>query len=152
MLRHKAQLTSEVMILAVEAGHEDIMELLLSHGADLGVRNDRGQGLLHIAASRGHCSILRRLLEMTADDLGMMEADTEGLTPLTSAILGDQTEAAALLLAHCGPRLLEAEDSSGRSALDIAIYQGSPAMVELLLDTGASMERVDRRGIKPLDR
>ena len=61
-------------------------------------------------------------------------------------------EAASLLLAHCGPGLLEAEDTSGRSALDIAIYQGSPGMVELLLDSGANMERVDRRGIKPLDR
>ena len=61
-------------------------------------------------------------------------------------------EAASLLLAHCGPSILEAEDSSGRSALDIAIYQGSPAMVELLLDSGADMERADRRGIRPLDR
>ena len=90
VLRHKAGVTSEVTILAVEAGHQDIMELLLSHGADLGVRNDRGQSLLHLAASRGHCAILRRLLEVTSDDLGMMEADSEGLSPLTSAILGDQ--------------------------------------------------------------
>ncbi|MGB1495766.1 MAG: ankyrin repeat domain-containing protein [Candidatus Thalassarchaeaceae archaeon] len=89
VLRHKAQLTSEVIIMAVEAGHEDILELL-SHGADFRVRNDRGQSLLHLAASRGHCAILRRLLEMTSDDLGMMEADSEGLSPLTSAILGDQ--------------------------------------------------------------
>merc|ERR1719480_190408 len=124
----------------------------MSHGADLRVRNDRGQSLLHLAASRGHCAILRRLLELTSDDLGMMEADSEGLSPLTSAILGDQTEAAAVLLAHCGPGILEAVDNSERSALDIAIYQGSPGMVELLLDSGANMERVDRRGIKPLNR
>ena len=57
-----------------------------------------------------------------------------------------------MLLAHCGPGILEAVDSSGRSALDIAIYQGSPAMVELLLDSGANMERVDERGTRPLDR
>ena len=88
VLRHKAGVTSEVTILAVEAGHQDIMELLLSHGADLGVRNDRGQSLLHLAASRGHCAILRRLLEVTSDE--MMEADSEGLSPLTSAILGEQ--------------------------------------------------------------
>ena len=70
-------------------------------------------------------------------------------------------------------------DTGGRSALDIAIYQviqyyictiyyimiyhviiyyntiylqGSPAMVELLLDSGANMEQADTRGIKPLDR
>ena len=92
VLRHKAQLTSEVIILAVEAGHEAIMELLLSHGANLRVRNDREQSLLHLAASRGHCSILRRLLEMTSDDLDMIEADSEGLSPLTSAILGDQVK------------------------------------------------------------
>ena len=90
VLRHKPGLTSEVIILAVEAGHEAIMELLISHGADLRVRNDRGQSLIHLAASRGHCAILRRLLEMTSDDLDMLEADSEGLTPLTSAILGDQ--------------------------------------------------------------
>ena len=47
---------------------------------------------------------------------------------------------------------MEVLDSSGRSALDLAIYQASPAMVELLLDSGADMERADRRGIRPLDR
>ena len=152
VLRHKAQLTSEVIILAVEAGVEAVLELLLSHGADLGVRNDRGQSLFHLAATRGHCAILRRLLEAGADLLSVTEADSEGLTPLTSAILGDQAEAARLLLLHSGSGILEAVDSSGRSALDIAIYQGSTAMVELLLDRGANMERMDKRGIKPLDR
>ena len=67
VLKHKAQLSPEVILLAVEAGHEDVLELLLSHGADLSVRNDRGQSLLHLAASRGHCAILRRLLEVGAD-------------------------------------------------------------------------------------
>ena len=63
-------------------------------------------------------------------------------------------------------------DTGGRSALDIAIYQviyyimiyhviiyyntiylqGSPAMVELLLDSGANMEQRDARGVRPLDR
>ena len=83
------------LLQAAEAGHEAVMELLLSHGADLGVRNDRGQSLIHLAASRGHCAILRRLLEMTSDDLDMLEADNEGLTPLTSAILGDQVTLAS---------------------------------------------------------
>ena len=55
----------------------------------------------------------------------MAEADTEGLTPLTAAILGDQAEAAAVLVAQAGPGILEAVDTSGRSALDIAIYQVS---------------------------
>ena len=152
VLRHKAQLTSEVIIMAVEAGVEAVLELLLSHGADLSVRNTRGQSLLHLAASRGHCDILRRLLEAGADLLSVTEADSEGLTPLTSAILGDQAEAARLLLLHSGSGILEAVDSSGRSALDIAIYQGSTAMVELLLDSGANMEKVDERGVRPLDR
>ena len=152
MLRHKARLSSEVIILAVEAGHQEVMELLLSAGADLGVRNIRGQSLVHLAASRGHCHILQRLLEADSSLLNVTEADSEGLTPLTSAILSDQTEAARLLLIHSGPGILEAVDSSGRSALDIAIYQGSPAMVELLLDSGANMEKVDERGVRPLDR
>ena len=68
------------------------------------------------------------------------------------SLLIGQAEAAAVLLGHCGPGILEAVDSSGRSALDIAIYQGSPGMVELLLDSGANMERVDERGTRPLDR
>ena len=35
---------------------------------------------------------------------------------------------------------------------NIIYLQGSPAMVELLLDSGANMEQADTRGIKPLDR
>ena len=151
VLKQKAVINSEVLFIAAEAGHEAVLDLLLSHGADPEVRDDRGGSLLHLAASQGHCSILRRLLAANTD-LGVAEADSEGLTPLTSAILGDQVEAAALLLAHCGPAILEAQDRSGRRALDIAIYQGSPAMVELLLDSGANMERADERGVRPLDR
>ena len=151
--KEETNLNLEAALLqAVEAGHEAVLELLLSHGADLGVRNDRGHSLLHLAATRGHCAILRRLLEAGDDLLSVTEADSEGLTPLTSAIIGDQAEAAALLLAYSGPGILEAVDSSGRSALDIAIYQGSTAMVELLLDSGANMEKVDERGVRPLDR
>jgi len=151
--KEETNLNLEAALLqAVEAGQEAVLELLLSHGADLGVRNDRGHSLLHLAATRGHCAILRRLLEAGADLLSVTEADSEGLTPLTSSIIGDQAEAAALLIAYSGPGILEAVDSSGRSAMDIAIYQGSTAMVELLLDSGANMERMDKRGIKPLDR
>ena len=43
-------------------------------------------------------------------------------------------------------------DSSGRSPLDVAVYQGREELAELLLERGANMEKKDMRGIRVLDR
>ena len=108
LLKRAGLKLDSALLQAVEAGHEAVLDLLLSHGADLGVRDERGRSLLHIVASLGHCSILRRLLEARTDLDLASETDSEGLTPLTSAILWDQAEAAAVLLGHSGPAILEA--------------------------------------------
>lgn len=43
-------------------------------------------------------------------------------------------------------------DSTGRTPLDLAAYQGSAALVQMLLDHGAQIEHVDINGMRPLDR
>jgi len=43
-------------------------------------------------------------------------------------------------------------DKTGRTPLDLAAFQGNPALVQLLLDRGALIEHVDINGMRPLDR
>jgi len=124
-----------------------LLQYLLSQGADVHVKDDRGRSVLMICSSHGHIDIIECLINAGVD---LEENDNEGLTPLTHAIINDQTASAAVLL-KSGANV-NSLDYSGRSPLDVAIYQGSTEMVELLLDNGANMEHPDKRGIKPLDR
>ena len=43
-------------------------------------------------------------------------------------------------------------DKTGRTPLDLAAFQGNPALVTLLLEKGALIEHVDIHGMRPLDR
>lgn len=47
---------------------------------------------------------------------------------------------------------LNHSDKTGRTPLDLAAFQGSPAIVPMLLERGAQIEHVDINGMRPLDR
>ena len=78
-------------------GHDDIVEYLLSRGAELDRRTNCGATALHFAAESGHESIVRLLLERGAALL----PNELGLTPPLAAAERTQEPAVRLLLQHC---------------------------------------------------
>ena len=46
------------LIIAARNGHEDIVEMLLNHGADLTLQNDNGESALDVASPALRKSIL----------------------------------------------------------------------------------------------
>ncbi|KAL7956538.1 ankyrin repeat-containing domain protein [Trichoderma compactum] len=73
---------------AVAGGHEDVVGLLLSHGAQLGDRDNRRRSVLHWAVLTYRKAALRLLLKHAAtDDPLLIDAyDESGCTPLHAAI------------------------------------------------------------------
>src|SRR5712691_8096806 len=65
--------------LAVAYNDIEVVDYLLSRGAELHARTPTGQTVLHIAAIQGEAPIIRRLIEVVAD---VHAADRSGATPL----------------------------------------------------------------------
>ena len=83
------------LLLAVEKGYEDLVELFLSKGADPGVTDSRtGKTLLHFAAARGHSAIVETLLKRGLDKNAK---DKNGRTALSYALEHGNRSAAGVL-------------------------------------------------------
>lgn len=51
------------LIIATSAGHQEIVEYLVSRGADINAVNTTGQSALHYAASKDRLSIAKYLVD-----------------------------------------------------------------------------------------
>ena len=98
-------------------GHKEIIDLLISKGADVS-----GMTALHYAASGGHEEIVELLLAKGAD---VDAKDNNGKTPLDMA----NGATADLLRTHGGHRGL----------IHVAVRDGDLAGVQALLDSGADV-------------
>jgi len=84
---------------ATEEGHKEIVELLITHNADLNKRTSNGWTALHFAAEEGHKEIAELLIAKGAD---VNAKDEEDGTALDWAIRHKRTEIADLLRKHGG--------------------------------------------------
>lgn len=140
---------------AVQSGHREAVRLLVEAGAPLETRDSRGWTPLMHASFAGQFGVAEQLLALGAQsalpdatargDLARMSAhlaegapadqpDPRGHTPLYHAARWGQLEAARLLLDHGA-----AVDANDAEALQTAVAYEHPALVELLLQRGASL-------------
>ncbi|XP_036401237.1 ankyrin repeat domain-containing protein 50-like [Megalops cyprinoides] len=138
---------------AAQTGAGDVVELLLSRGADPGIGDHQGQTPLTLAARQGHVRALRALLDWAgrrgAEGAALVDrADSEGWTPLRSAAWGGHGEAVRLLLAAGAE--VDGCDGEGRTALRAAAWGGHEEILRTLLEHGAQVDRPDRQGRTPL--
>ncbi|XP_046867950.1 protein TANC2 isoform X4 [Drosophila willistoni] len=162
-------------------GCVDVINILLSRGAQINARNRQGFTALWLAVKEGHLSVVEQLLQRGAlldEHLGenrktpLMIAAEEGHLELLELLLarGSNLEAQdhegftalswACLRGHLAAAkcLIEQgcnrhhEDHNGRTALDLAAYQGASSMVLYILEQGGNLEHIDVHGMRPLDR
>ncbi|KAK2814165.1 hypothetical protein FQN50_000569 [Emmonsiellopsis sp. PD_5] len=133
--------------VAVEKGHEDVVQFLLETGDDLTLRElaDYTGGLLHSACSTPHEGIALLLLDAGADPSW---ADEDGATILHHAAL-QGLERLAKASIDLGADV-SAQDIDGGTPLFVAAFHGEPTIARLLLDAGAEILASDKDGRTPL--
>jgi len=155
---------------AAAAGHLDIVEYLLSKGADIDARNNANQNPLFYAAYNGKAAIVNLLLDKGADfkdrdrygrtvlhypvreghkdaaeilvnkGMDITVQDGMGVSPLQFAIQGGQTEIMDVFIAS---KALDVTSDTGSKALHLAAAQGQKEIVDLLIAKGAGIRTKD---------
>lgn len=164
--------------LAVYHGHADVVELLLSKGANANRKTGSEMGPLHMAASRGHAELVKLLVTYGADVNGrkndfrspplcyaangeVAEAliangaevnfrDKRQATPLHSIAARARTEAAEVLLRYGAD--VNAKDTRGWTPLHKAADRDRMEMVAFLVAKGADINVKDNSRRTPLSR
>ncbi|EAW08625.1 ankyrin repeat protein [Aspergillus clavatus NRRL 1] len=125
------------LLVAAHCGHESVVDLLIQKRARLDVVDAGGSTALHLAASRGHCNVLRLLLEHSMTEV----CDAHGRTALWVAAHRGQLEALRLLIANHARVNVRADNHM--TALHTAAKRGDEAIIELLIACGADIEAKD---------
>lgn len=136
------------LTLACAGGHEELVELLLSRGADIEHRDKKGFTPLILAATAGHEKVVEILLTHGAD----IEAQSERTkdTPLSLACSGGRYEVVELLLTRGANK--EHRNVSDYTPLSLAASGGYVNIIKLLLAHGAEINSRtgSKLGISPL--
>ncbi|XP_059471305.1 ankyrin repeat domain-containing protein 17 isoform X2 [Neocloeon triangulifer] len=136
------------LTLGCAGGHEDLVELLISRGANIEHRDKKGFTPLILAATAGHEKVVKILLDHQAD----IEAQSERTkdTPLSLACSGGRIEVVSLLLSRNANK--EHRNVSDYTPLSLAASGGYVNIIKLLLNAGAEINSRtgSKLGISPL--
>ncbi|KAG8559907.1 hypothetical protein GDO81_017483 [Engystomops pustulosus] len=142
---------------AAASGHYNIMSLLCKKGAKVDHIDKKGQSALVHSALRGHCDILKYLLNCDWASSNQQPNYVRRSHALqqarTAAASMGHTEVVRCLLVHDKDYPIDINENDtlwGETALTAAAGRGKLEVCELLLDHGAILSRVNRRGISPL--
>jgi cytohesin len=138
------------LLATVASGDLQAIEDMLSKGADVHAKSDRGLSALHVAAVFGHKDIAELLIEEGADVNAKAERSMwdEGMTALHGSCVRGRKEAAELLIARGAD--VNAKTKNGYTPLHIAATEGYRDVAELLIAKGADVNAKDDYGRSPL--
>ena len=115
-------------------GAATIFHILKEEGADLLVKDNKGDGCLHTAAQLASTELLETLLQYGAD---VNATGREDVCPLHWAVSKNRIDNARLLLDAYAD--VDATNDNGCTPLHFACEKGFDEICKLLLDYGASM-------------
>ena len=119
----------------------DQVKTLLQQNIDINYKDKDGQGVLHLAASKGDARIIEALIEAGAD---VNSQDKYLETPINIAIVAGQTEIIKKLIEkNARP---DHKNINGNNALQVALTLKNPEMINFLIQenlfTGANIQNI----------
>lgn len=117
------------LCVAAARGHREIVEMLLSYGANIHACNLDWSSPLHMATFHGHVNIVRFLLQR---NVNLNNSDQHGNTVLHLAATRNNFEAAVLFLDYNIDANIR--NNTGQTALDIARLMNHHHIVETILE------------------
>ncbi|EXK85366.1 hypothetical protein FOQG_10724 [Fusarium oxysporum f. sp. raphani 54005] len=137
-----------VLDLALQKAEYSFAWLLCQHGADISEVDDKGMTRLHRACYSGRIKEVEFLLTNGVEP-GIK--DTAGFTALHYAVLGGWEAVVRLLASRgCVRQVIDEPDAKGNPALILATLRENKAMVQALINNGASLELQDSVGVTAL--
>ncbi len=132
------------LMKAVNVGKENIVRMLLDHGANPNLAVGKLTPL-SLAVKKGHYRVVKVLLEKEAE----VEKKTGGVTPLSQAVREGEHAVVRTLL-DVGKADANATTTYGLTPLIIAARKGLYSIAQTLLSGGANVDGTDKDGMTPL--
>ena len=127
-IANKKQHVSTIPIcLAATHGLREIVELLLSYGANMHAANEDWSPPLHMATFHGHMEVVRCLLQRSVN---LNVTDQQGNTVLHIATKKNNFEAVVIFLEHGID--FELRNNKGKAAIEIARLLGHEHIINLI--------------------
>ncbi|XP_067654386.1 ankyrin repeat domain-containing protein 50-like [Haliotis asinina] len=117
------------VMTAGQSGHKEVVELLVKHGANLLLRDERGDNILHLACKRGRLDVVKYIIS-----LHKLDIDRGGFkkkTPVMLAGQGGHKEVVEVLVKHGANLLLR--DERGDNILHLACWEGHLGVVKYII-------------------
>ena len=124
-----------------------LVEILVKHGAKVGLKNIWGETPLHVAAERGDIQIMKYLLNHKAD---IDARDNNDESPLRHALMGRDPEKAVSFLLSSGANP-DDPDSKGNTTLHCAAASGEDKVALKLIKAGADRSIRNADGLTASD-
>ena len=137
LLKHFTYILVSVLIRRVTFFHQ-VVELLISKGANFEHRNVSDYTPLSLAASGGYVGIIKLLLSHGAE-INSRTGSKLGISPLMLASMNGHTAAVKLLL-DMGSDINAQIETNRNTALTLACFQGRHEVVNLLVERKANIE------------
>nr|XP_021325267.1 ankyrin repeat domain-containing protein 24 isoform X2 [Danio rerio] len=127
--------------LCASRGRLDCLEVILSHGVDIGVTDGTGFNALHLAAKNGQPDCLKRLLQ---ERMPVDSTDSFGRTSLHHAAVSGCLSCTEILWDFKAN--LDAQDGDGSTPLILAAQMSRIELCAFLLERGANPNLQDNQG------
>ena len=129
-----------------EMRQSSLLQFLVRHGADLGIKDRNGVTPLHLACSWDNTANLRELI---GNGCVVDIEDKNGATVLHYAVFYNNAIALKCLLNQCESCLVSKPDNSGKTPLHWARYFGYVQLIDILEDYFLCLDNGFQRGELP---
>ena len=146
-IEHRDQQGRTPLYHAAAKGSIWVIELLLESGANVCSGSSHDNDPLYIAALNLHGEYVKELIRAGAP---VLPSEKHDYSVLDAAAHSGDPEVVNLLLKQEGVSANAKSSPEGRTALQIAAYQGRFSCVKTLLDHGANIDSSDNRGFTAL--